>query len=91
MSVSVTLFVLHWDVSPRVAPLHHCVTSVFLCLGGIHVGLSDLVCTSLRCIPTGCTVTSLRDLGRFRIPPAGLPYIWSRAPRWPPSCYLMYL
>ena len=28
MSVSVTLFVLHWDVSPRVVPLHYCVTSV---------------------------------------------------------------
>ena len=52
------------------------ICSVFLCLGGIHVGLGDLVCTSLGCIPTGCTVTLLRDLGRFRISPAGLPYIY---------------
>ena len=41
-------------------------------------------------IPTGRTVTFLRDLGQFWILP-GPPYIWSRAPRWPLSCYLMYL
>ena len=46
---------------------------------------------SLGCIPTGRSVTLSRDLGRFRILPAGPPYIWSRAPRWPLSCYLMYL
>ena len=46
---------------------------------------------SLGCIPTDRSVTLSRDLGRFRILPAGPPYIWSRAPRWPLSCYLMYL
>ena len=41
-------------------------------------------------IPTGRSVTFLRDLGQFFILP-GPPYIWSRAPRWPLACYLMYL
>ena len=41
-------------------------------------------------IPTGRTVTFLCDLGQFLILPVP-PFIWSRAPRWPLSCYLMYL
>ena len=41
-------------------------------------------------IPTGRTVTFLCDLGQFLIVP-GPPYIWSSAPRWSLSCYLMYL
>ena len=41
-------------------------------------------------IPTGRTVAFLCDLGQFLILP-GHPFIWSRAPRWPLSRYLMYL
>ena len=41
-------------------------------------------------IPTGRTVTFLCELGQFLILPVP-PFIWSRAPRWPLSCYLMYL
>ena len=41
---------------------------------------------SRRVVPLHFCVTSV-SFESFQVPP----YIWSRAPRWPLSCYLMYL